>query len=108
MRLKCKDAESSGFVVISEGPETVAEAAHALVVQFASLVQDVREDAEEAAAEGLTDRGNTVHEACMEFIARRKANPRPLLGVPSDQLDGSPHPFRACPGTGHQERGTAR
>ncbi|MGP8297141.1 hypothetical protein ACTPOK_04070 [Streptomyces inhibens] len=83
IRLKLKDAESSGLVVILEGPETVAEAAHNLVVQFASLVQDVREYAEEVAAEVLTDRGNTVHEAGMEFIAQRKA----FLGTARNALD---------------------
>ncbi|WJY35844.1 hypothetical protein QT196_00310 [Streptomyces sp. P9-2B-2] len=83
IRLKFKDAESSGLVVILEGPETVADAAHNLVVQFASLVQDVREYAEEAAAEGLTDRGNAVHEAGMKFIAQRWA----FLGMARNALD---------------------
>ncbi|MEU9126297.1 hypothetical protein AB0C96_41960 [Streptomyces sp. NPDC048506] len=83
IRPKFKDAESSGLVVILEGPELVAEAAQNLVDQIASLVQDVREYAEAATADGLADRGNTVHEAGMEFIAQRKA----FLDMAREALD---------------------
>jgi len=70
-------------VVILEGPDTVAEAAHRMVDQMSSLVQDVREYAEAAAADDLADLGNAVHEAGMAFIAERKV----FLGMARDALD---------------------
>ncbi|MFI0961385.1 hypothetical protein ACH4S8_08260 [Streptomyces sp. NPDC021080] len=85
IRLKFKDAESAALVVILEGPETVAEAAQNLVDQFSSLVQGVREYAEETAANDLAGGGDTVHETGMEFIAQRKA----FLGRARDALDES-------------------
>ena len=45
---------------ISAGAVTVAEAAQNLVDQFSSLVQGVREYAEETAANGLAGGGDTV------------------------------------------------
>ncbi|MGW4200354.1 hypothetical protein [Streptomyces sp. NPDC004726] len=83
IRLKFKDAESAGLVVILEGPETVAEAAQNLVDQLSSLVQDVREYAEASAADNLGNGGDTVHQAGMGFIAERKA----FLGLARDVLD---------------------
>ncbi|MCX4659155.1 hypothetical protein [Streptomyces uncialis] len=83
IRLKFKDAESAGLVVILEGPETIAEAAQNLVDQFASLVQDVREYAEASAAGTTGSRGDAVHEAGMGFIAERKT----FLGLARDVLD---------------------
>lgn len=83
IRLKFKDAESAGLVVILEGPEAVAEAAQNLVDQLSSLVQDVREYAEAVAADSLGNGGDTVHEAGMGFIAERRA----FLGLARDVLD---------------------
>ncbi|MGQ4484120.1 hypothetical protein [Streptomyces sp. SAS_276] len=83
IRLKYKDSESSGLVVILEGPASVADATQNLVDQLSSLVQDVREYAEAAAADGLSDGGDTLHEAGMEFIAERNA----FLGVARTALD---------------------
>ncbi|MFD9444197.1 hypothetical protein ACFWBR_37920 [Streptomyces sp. NPDC060006] len=39
IRLKFKDTESAGLVVVLEGPQAVAEAAHNLADQLSSLVQ---------------------------------------------------------------------
>ncbi|MET8218117.1 hypothetical protein [Streptomyces hirsutus] len=83
IRLKFKDAESAGLVVILEGPEAVAEAAQNLVDRLSSLVQDVREYAETVAANSLGNGGDNVHEAGMRFIAERKA----FLGLARDALD---------------------
>ncbi|MFC8350964.1 hypothetical protein [Streptomyces sp. NPDC057280] len=83
IRLKFKDAESAGLVVVLEGPEAVAEAAQNLVDQLSSLVQHVREYAEAVAADGLGNGGYIVHEAGMGFIAERKA----FLGLARDVLD---------------------
>jgi hypothetical protein len=73
IRVKFKNSESAALVVILEGPETIAEAAQHLVDLMASLVQDVREYAEAAAADGHTDQGNAVHEAGVNFMAERRA-----------------------------------
>jgi hypothetical protein len=83
IRLKFKDAEIAGLVVVLEGPEAVAEAAHNLVDQLSSLVQDVREYAEAVAADSHPNGGDNVHEAGMRFIAERKA----FLGLARDALD---------------------
>ncbi|MCC9706155.1 hypothetical protein E4N62_13285 [Streptomyces sp. MNU76] len=83
IRLKFKDAESAGLMVVLEGPEHVAEAAHTLVEQLSSLVQDVRQYAEAVAAESSSIGGDDVHEAGMRFIADRKA----FLGLARDALD---------------------
>ncbi|MFF3933596.1 hypothetical protein [Streptomyces hirsutus] len=83
IRLKFKDVESAGLVVILEGPEAVAEAAQNLVDRLSSLVQDVREYAEAVAANSLGNGGNNVHEAGMRFITERKA----FLGLARDALD---------------------
>ncbi|MDW8478453.1 hypothetical protein R3L02_42670 [Streptomyces scabiei] len=83
IRLKFKDAESAGLVVILEGPETVAEAAQNLVDHLSSLVHGVREYAEAATADSLGNGGDTVHEAGMRFIAERRA----FLGLARDVLD---------------------
>lgn len=83
IRLKFKDAESAGFVVILEGPEVVAEAAQNLVDLLSSLVQGVREYAEAAAVDSVGNGGDTVHEVGMRFVAERKA----FLGLARDVLD---------------------
>ncbi|MDH6222659.1 hypothetical protein [Streptomyces pseudovenezuelae] len=83
IRMKFKDAENAGLVVVLEGPETVAEAAQSLVNQLSSLVQDVREYAEAAAADSSGEGSDTVHEAGMGFMAERTA----FLGLARDVLD---------------------
>ncbi|MGW3422460.1 hypothetical protein [Streptomyces phaeochromogenes] len=83
IRLKFKEAESAGLLVILEGPDPVAEAAQNLVDQLSSLVQDVREYAEAAAADCLAGRGDTVHAAGMEFVAAHKS----FLGIARNALD---------------------
>ncbi|MEV8419419.1 hypothetical protein [Streptomyces niveus] len=83
IRMKFKDAENAGLVVILEGPEAVAEASQNLVDQLSSLVQDVREYAEVVAADSLGNGGGSVHEAGMGFIAERKA----FLGLAREALD---------------------
>ncbi|MCF3105337.1 hypothetical protein IPZ58_27635 [Streptomyces roseoverticillatus] len=69
-----KEAESASHTVMLEGPETIAEAAHTLVIRFSGLVQDVREYAQvRAAANGdLGERTASVHAAGMAFIAAHK------------------------------------
>ncbi|MFI8308727.1 hypothetical protein ACIF80_36055 [Streptomyces sp. NPDC085927] len=83
IRMKFKDAESAGLVVILEGPKTVAEASQNLVDQLSYLIQGVREYAEAVAGDGLVDEGGAVHEAGMEFVAKRKT----FLGLARDVLD---------------------
>ncbi|MGW6309065.1 hypothetical protein [Streptomyces niveus] len=83
IRMKFKDAENAGLVVILEGPEAVAEASQNLVDQLSSLVQDVRDYAEVVAADSLGNGGGSVHEAGMGFIAERKA----FLGLAREALD---------------------
>jgi hypothetical protein len=95
IRLAFKDAESAGLVVVLEGPEAVAEAAHNLVDQLSSLVQDVREYAEAVAADGHPNGGDNVHEAGMRFVAERKA----FLGLARDALDEVTKHIQILPGT---------
>ncbi|MFG3120811.1 hypothetical protein ACGFYO_02285 [Streptomyces sp. NPDC048201] len=83
IRLKFKEAEGAGLVVILEGPEAVAEGAQNLVNQFSSLVQQVRDYAEAVAAGSPASGGDDVHEAGMKFIAARKD----FLGLARDALD---------------------
>ncbi|MDX3207718.1 hypothetical protein ABZZ79_22735 [Streptomyces sp. NPDC006458] len=93
IRTKFKDAESAGLVVTLEGPEAVAEAAQNLVDQLSSLVQDVREYAETAAADSPGNGDNAVHEAGMGFIAERNA----FLGLARDVLDEVAERFQMPP-----------
>ncbi|MGW0708964.1 hypothetical protein ACWD4G_23950 [Streptomyces sp. NPDC002643] len=95
IRMKFKDSESAGLVVVLEGPATVAEAAQNLVDQMSSLVQDVREYAEAAATNGLADRGDTVHEAGMKFLSARKA----FLGMTREALDEAAKHGQSLPDT---------
>ncbi|MGW2602199.1 hypothetical protein [Streptomyces klenkii] len=69
-----KEAESTSHMVMLEGPEAIAEAAHTLVIRFSGLVEDVREYAQaRAAADGdLSERTALVHAAGMAFIAAHK------------------------------------
>ena len=99
IRLKFKDAEIAGLVVVLEGPEAVAEAAHNLVEQMSSLVRDVREYAEVAAADGHPSEGDNVHEAGMRFVAEREA----FLGLARDALDEVTKHLRIFPGTQFQD-----
>lgn len=83
IRMKFKEAEGAGLVVILEGPEAVAEGAQNLVDQLSSLVQHVRDYAEAVVAGSPGSGGDNVHEADMGFIAERRA----FLGLARDALD---------------------
>ncbi|WP_189844664.1 hypothetical protein [Streptomyces umbrinus] len=93
IRVKFKDAESAGIVVILEGPETIATAAQGLVDQMSSLVLDVRAYAEAAAADGTPDDGSAVHEAGMKLIAQRTV----FLDMARDALDEVANQVQSLP-----------
>ncbi|WP_405912913.1 hypothetical protein OG760_18950 [Streptomyces sp. NBC_00963] len=72
IRLKFKEAEGAGLLVILEGPEAVAKGAQNLVDQLSSLVQHVRDYAEVVAKASPGTGGDSVHEVGMGFIAERR------------------------------------
>ncbi|MFE6025811.1 hypothetical protein [Streptomyces niveus] len=95
IRLKFKDAENAGLVVILEGPEAVAEASQNLVDQLSSLVQDVREYAEVVAADSLGNGGRQRARGRYGIHSRAKGVP----WLAREALDDVAKQIQVLPGT---------